>query len=122
MSSPPLRRPSPPQRRAPDRWVPPPRPGVLAPHPARPDLTNRELQVLRAMANGLSNRAIAAELGISENTVKTHGLRIQRKLGGRDRVHTVAVAFCWRLLHPQDITRPSVGTRSPSSTVTARAS
>jgi DNA-binding CsgD family transcriptional regulator len=93
---------------------------VLAPHPDRPDLTDREMQVLRGMANGQENPEIAAALFVSVNTVKTHISRIQRKLGTSRRPHTVAVAFCWRLLTPQDVPRPA-STRSPSSTRTATA-
>lgn len=57
------------------------------------DLTPRERQVLRAVAEGLSNRDTAARLGISERTVQKHAENIFRKLGVRDRVGAVSAAF-----------------------------
>jgi DNA-binding NarL/FixJ family response regulator len=68
----------------------------LAP-PLRPTrsttLTERELQVLRGMADGRSNAEIGRELFVSEDTVKTHARRLFRKLGARDRAHAVAAGF-----------------------------
>jgi DNA-binding NarL/FixJ family response regulator len=59
----------------------------------RVELTERELQVLRGMADGKSNAEIGRELYVSEDTVKTHARRLFRKLGARDRAHAVASAF-----------------------------
>ncbi|BCJ44370.1 DNA-binding response regulator [Actinoplanes ianthinogenes] len=56
-------------------------------------LTERELQVLRGMADGKSNAEIGRELFVSEDTVKTHARRLFRKLGARDRAHAVAAGF-----------------------------
>jgi len=59
----------------------------------RAALTERELQVLRGMADGKSNAEIGRELFVSEDTVKTHARRLFRKLGARDRAHAVAAGF-----------------------------
>lgn len=69
--------------------------GVAEPAPAgrRLTLTERELQVLRGMADGKSNAEIGRELFVSEDTVKTHARRLFRKLGARDRAHAVAAGF-----------------------------
>ena len=56
---------------------------------AVPELSARELQVLRGMALGMSNRKIGADLHLTEDTVKTHARRMFRKLGVVDRAHAV---------------------------------
>jgi DNA-binding NarL/FixJ family response regulator len=56
-------------------------------------MTDREREVLVAIASGLSNEELAETLFISENTVKTHVKRVLTKLGARDRVQAVVMAY-----------------------------
>jgi len=55
-------------------------------------ITPRELEILEAMAAGLSNREIAQRLFVSENTVKTHAARVFEKLSARRRTQAVQLA------------------------------
>ncbi len=66
---------------------------------ARLGLTQRESEVLALLVAGLSNRAIAARLVVSEETVKTHSRAIYRKLGTSDRAGAVAVALREGVFH-----------------------
>lgn len=62
-------------------------------------LTGRETQVLELLAEGLSNKAIAAKLGISDQTVKFHVASIAGKLGARNRTEAVRLAVRRGLLN-----------------------
>ena len=66
----------------------------LGPDTRTPDpLTTRELEVLRLMAGGYSNREISEALGIAEGTVKNHASSVLSKLGVRDRTRAVLKAL-----------------------------
>lgn len=56
-------------------------------------LSNREVDVLRLVAKGKANKEIAAELGLSGDTVKTHLTHLMRKLDAADRTHAVTLAI-----------------------------
>ena len=68
--------------------------------PRLQSLTERELEVLRAVATGLTNGEIAKELHLSESTVKTHVGRAFAKIGARDRVQAVIIAYEVGLVGP----------------------
>ena len=75
------------------RRVPPEIATEIAEHVSDDALTEREIEVLRRVAAGKSNKLIAAELDISEGTVKTHMKSILPKLDASDRTHAVMIAL-----------------------------
>ena len=81
------------------RRIPPEVAAEIAEHAADDALTAREIEVLRQVAAGKSNKVIAAELDISENTVKAHMQSILPKLDASDRTHAVIIALKRGILH-----------------------
>jgi len=75
------------------RRVPPEIATEIAEHVADDSLTERETEILKGVAAGKSNKRIAAELDISEGTVKTHMKSILPKLDASDRTHAVMIAL-----------------------------
>jgi len=74
------------------RYIPQKIAAELADHYAEDDLSEREIEVLREVARGTSNKIIASRLFISEATVKAHMQNILAKLGASDRTHAVSIA------------------------------
>jgi DNA-binding NarL/FixJ family response regulator len=73
--------------------IPPEVAQQIAEHAADDSITSRELDVLRGVANGNSNKIIADDLNISEHTVKNHVKNILSKLNASDRTHAVMIAI-----------------------------
>jgi DNA-binding NarL/FixJ family response regulator len=73
--------------------------------PGLSELTPRELEVFRLVATGMSNGEIAAQLIVGETTVKTHVTRVLMKLGVRDRVQAVVLAYEAGIVNPGHTTQ-----------------
>jgi two-component system, NarL family, response regulator len=65
----------------------------LARHVLNKELTDRELEILKRVAGGTSNKEIATSLGLTEPTVKSHLKNVMTKLGANDRTHAVMIAI-----------------------------
>ena len=87
-------------RRLVERFVRTPLSATSAQSARFAELTERELEVVVLIARGLSNREIAARLFLSEATIKTHVTRALAKLGVRDRVQAVVLAYESGLVEP----------------------
>jgi DNA-binding NarL/FixJ family response regulator len=75
------------------RRIPPEIARELGEHVIDDELSEREVEVLKLIAAGTSNKIIAAELSLAETTVKTHVQNILLKLGANDRTHAVTIAL-----------------------------
>ena len=84
------------------RRIPPEVASELADHLADDALSEREMEILRQVASGNSNKLIASQLGISEATVKGHMKNILSKLGANDRTHAVTLALQRGIISLQD--------------------
>jgi DNA-binding NarL/FixJ family response regulator len=85
---------------------------------ARQPLSRREYQVLQLISDGLENQAIAKQLFVSVETIRTHVKSILRKLHARDRAHAVAVAFRLGVLvaHRETSSTDVPAARTPAAT------
>jgi two-component system, NarL family, response regulator len=72
---------------------------TLAAEPSLPELSGRELEVLRLVVRGLSNKEIACRLAIAEDTAKNHVKSILRKLGAHDRTQAATAAIQRGIIH-----------------------
>jgi DNA-binding NarL/FixJ family response regulator/class 3 adenylate cyclase len=88
-------------RRLIERFARAARPEPDAVPPTLAELTPRELEVLKLVARGLSNAEIAEQLVLGENTIKTHVAHVLGKLGLRDRVQAVVLAYETGIVAPE---------------------
>lgn len=79
-------------------WIPDGLAALYADRTNRPELTQREKEILQCVFQGLTNKEIAHELSVAENTVKNHINNLMYKLGAKDRTHATHVALVRGLL------------------------
>jgi DNA-binding NarL/FixJ family response regulator len=93
------------------RCIPAELAGAIADRVLQEDLTPREIDVLKRVASGLSNKLIGERLEISENAVKHHMAAILSKLEAQDRTHAVMLALDRGIIHFDDVNLrdPSIG-------------
>ena len=82
-----------------EQYFPPSILATLASEPPNPNISAREVEVLHHMAAGLSNKEIAYQLGIAEDTAKNHVKNILRKLGAHDRTKAATEAIQRGIIH-----------------------
>ena len=82
------------------RWIPNEVAAELAAHLTDDTLSAREMDVLKQVAAGNSNRRVASELGVTEDTVKSHMKNIMNKLSARDRTHAVTISLKRGIIDP----------------------
>jgi two-component system, NarL family, response regulator len=76
-----------------NRWVPPNLAARYTDRTHRPELTAREMEVLKCIFHGLTNKEIAYQLGVAENTVKNHINNLMTKLNAKDRTQAAHMAL-----------------------------
>ncbi|MGK5733204.1 response regulator transcription factor [Streptomyces sp. URMC 124] len=69
-------------------------------------LTDREIQILHGLTRGIGLAAVGQELGITHDTVKSHAVRIYRKLGANGAAHAIAIGYRQGLLAVDSVIRP----------------
>jgi len=83
-----------------EKYITPDIASVLAKRISSKDLTEREMEILEALAKGMENKEISKLFGISLSTVKTHIKNIFDKLGAKNRAEAIAKAIEKGILHP----------------------